>query len=129
MARPQSCHEGCPMGRHGHTPAISSHCSRQRSGQSVVMTAARSLAVAAVLGLGLALGACSPFAGLVADHWPRWAGGMPDDVPPRPGAPGYDEFIAHGQANKQIATPPGPDAKATEADRTPPAPSTPAAAA
>jgi hypothetical protein len=25
---------------------------------------------------------------------------MPDDVPPRPGAPGYDEFIAHGQAGQ-----------------------------
>jgi hypothetical protein len=23
---------------------------------------------------------------------------MPADVPPRPGAPGYNEFIAHGQA-------------------------------
>ena len=32
---------------------------------------------------------------------------MPDDVPPRPGAPGYDEFIAHKQDAKDApaATP------------------------
>ena len=50
--------------------------------------------------LGVMLGSCSPFAGIVADHWPHWAGGMPDDIPPRPGAPGYDEFIAHGQPSQ-----------------------------
>ena len=43
----------------------------------------------------LALGACTSFSGYVADNWPTWAGGMPKDVPPRPGAPGYNEFIAH----------------------------------
>jgi hypothetical protein len=30
---------------------------------------------------------------------------MPDDVPPRPGAPGYDEFVAHGQAGQDLAKP------------------------
>jgi hypothetical protein len=50
------------------------------------------------------LASCSGTSGYVSDHWPRWAGGMPDDVPPRPGAPGYEEFIAHGGAN-QGATP------------------------
>jgi hypothetical protein len=24
---------------------------------------------------------------------------MPNDVPPRPGSPGYDEFIAHGKSS------------------------------
>jgi hypothetical protein len=43
------------------------------------------------------LGACAPFAGAVSDAWPTWAGGMPKDVPPRPGAPGYEEFMAHQQ--------------------------------
>jgi hypothetical protein len=43
------------------------------------------------------LGACTPFAGAVSDAWPTWAGGEPKDVPPRPGAPGYEEFIAHRQ--------------------------------
>ena len=66
----------------------------------------------AALCFSLGLGACTQFSGNVADHWPHWAGGMPDDVPPRPGAPGYDEFIAHGQSGQDAATPsaagPGP---------------------
>jgi hypothetical protein len=53
------------------------------------------LAQTALLGVCLALGGCSSFAGVVSDTWPTWAGGMPKDVPPRPGAPGYEEFIAH----------------------------------
>ena len=57
----------------------------------------RRLALLGLLGVSLALGGCSSFAGFVADTWPTWAGGMPKDVPPRPGAPGYEEFIAHQQ--------------------------------
>jgi hypothetical protein len=53
--------------------------------------------------LGLALASCSGFSDAVADHWPHWAGGMPDDVPPRPGAPGYEEFIAHKQSDIDAA--------------------------
>jgi hypothetical protein len=53
--------------------------------------------VGALLCLAALLGACSPFAGFVADHVPHWAGGLPPDAPPRPGAPGYDDFIAHGE--------------------------------
>ncbi len=76
----------------------------------------RSIAAATVLGACLALGSCggaseSGFTGYVADHWPHWAGGMPDDVPPRPGAPGYDEFIAHGQAEGNAAKPAAPGQK------------------
>jgi hypothetical protein len=71
------------------------------------------LAVAA-LSLGLTLGSCSSFSGYVADHWPRWAGGMPDDVPPRPGAPGYEEFIAHGQPGNVAAKPVAADVKPAE---------------
>ena len=52
----------------------------------------------------LALGSCTSFSVLVSDHWPTWAGGMPNDVPPRPGAPGYDEFIAR-QQGKDTAPP------------------------
>ena len=48
--------------------------------------------------LSLALGACSPFSGYVSDNWPHWAGGEPTGLPPRPGSPGYAEYIAHGQA-------------------------------
>jgi hypothetical protein len=52
------------------------------------------------------LGACAPFSGFVADHVPHWAGGLPPDAPPRPGAPGYDDFIAHGEPAQTAATPP-----------------------
>jgi hypothetical protein len=75
------------------------------------------LILAAVLAcLGALLGSCggvteSGVSGYVADHWPHWAGGMPSDVPPRPGAPGYDEFIAHGGADRAATNPTAPDVK------------------
>jgi len=65
----------------------------------------RLLTPTTVLGLGLALGSCGSVAGAVADHWPHWAGGMSNDIPPRPGAPGYDEFIAHDRAKTEATTP------------------------
>jgi hypothetical protein len=57
------------------------------------------------LGLGLALGSCGPVAGFTADHWPHWAGGLPTGVPPRPGTPGYNDYIAHRQADSEPAKP------------------------
>jgi hypothetical protein len=73
-------------------------------------------APAAVLFLSLILGSCSSFSGYVADHWPRWAGGMPDDVPPRPGSPGYEEFVAHGQPSNVAAKPAANDGNPAAAD-------------
>ncbi len=67
----------------------------------------RLFAPTVVLCACLTLGACSSFSGAVADSWPTWAGGMPKDVPPRPGAPGYEEFIAHQQNSQAQA--PAPD--------------------
>ncbi|HYA05617.1 MAG TPA: hypothetical protein VEF90_06970 [Xanthobacteraceae bacterium] len=61
-------------------------------------------AIMAVLGLGLLLASCGSLAASVADHWPHWAGGLPDDVPPRPGAPGYEEFIAHKGTTQDATT-------------------------
>jgi hypothetical protein len=60
-------------------------------------TTKRLFLLTAPLWLCLGLGACTPFAGVVSDAWPTWAGGEPKDVPPRPGAPGYEEFMAHQQ--------------------------------
>ena len=60
-------------------------------------TTTRLLVLMMALCACLGVGACAPFAGAVSDAWPTWAGGMPKDVPPRPGAPGYEEFIAHQQ--------------------------------
>ena len=65
------------------------------------MNPKRLLKTAILFGLGLSLASCGS---VVADHWPHWAGGMPDDVPPRPGSPGYAEFVAHGQATQQADT-------------------------
>lgn len=91
----------------------------------------RFIKAAILFGFGLGLASCgggtagtsgaasgdrgSQLADYVADHWPRWAGGMPDDVPPRPGTPGYDEFIAHGQTNPAPAPAPAPSAKTAAA--------------
>jgi hypothetical protein len=61
------------------------------------MSAERFFGAVAVLCFVLALGACSPFSGYVADSWPHWAGGEPVGLPPRPGKPGYADYIAHGQ--------------------------------
>ena len=74
-----------------------------------------------VLGLGLLLGSCGPVSGFTADHWPHWAGGMPDGIPPRPGTPGYDDYVAHRQAETAPAKPAAASATAN-------APAAPAAA-
>jgi hypothetical protein len=64
------------------------------------MALKRLITAAPLLGFALHLASCGSF---VADHWPHWAGGLPVDAPPRPGTPGYADFIAHGQpiADKQ----------------------------
>jgi hypothetical protein len=74
------------------------------------------------LGLGLLLGSCGPVAGFTADHWPHWAGGLPAGTPPRPGTPGYDDYVAHRQAETE---PP----KAAAANAVANAPAAPAPAA
>jgi hypothetical protein len=87
------------------------------------MFVSRPIAVAILLSFGPLLGSCSGFSGYVSDHWPHWAGGMPEDVPPRPGAPGYNEFISHGQTSGQTTgqtnVPPGQDATNSIAVRPP----------
>ena len=64
----------------------------------------RAFALTAALGICLVLAGCSSFAGAVTDAIPTWAGGEPKDVPPRPGAPGYDEFITHQQQHQAAST-------------------------
>jgi hypothetical protein len=83
--------------------------------------AMRLAALAAMLAFVSILGSCAGFSDSVADHWPHWAGGMPADVPPRPGAPGYDEFIAHQRASN-AATPDGQAAANAMAPPNAPAP-------
>ena len=86
---------------------------------AAIMIVKRLVAAGIVLWLGAALGACSPFAGYVADNWPHWAGGLPPDVPPRPGAPGYDEFIAHGEPAQNTTTPAADAGNGTTTGATP----------
>ena len=64
-----------------------------------LIMAAMGLCLAGLLGSCAGTGSENQFSAYVADHWPHWAGGMPADVPPRQGTPGYSEFIAHGQAD------------------------------
>jgi pyruvate/2-oxoglutarate dehydrogenase complex dihydrolipoamide acyltransferase (E2) component len=95
--------------------------------RAAFMAPKRLITAATLLGLGLNLAGCG---GFVADHWPHWAGGMPADVPPRPGTPGYEEFIAHGQSNPEPKQEPTATAAAVQsaAQQAPvaPAPATPA---
>ena len=63
----------------------------------------RFVAAAMLFGSALTLSACG---GTVADMWPHWAGGEPAGLPPRPGQPGYEEFIAHGQPSQNAAAAP-----------------------
>jgi hypothetical protein len=69
------------------------------------MTRQRFVVATFALVLGLTLGSCSPFSDYVSDHWPHFAGGEPDGMPPRPGTPGYTQFIAHGQPDQSANSP------------------------
>ena len=118
--------------RNNEWPALQSF--KRAAARSVVK---RSIAAAVMLGIGAMLGSCAGattedgFSAYVADHWPHWAGGLPSGVPPRPGSPGYNQFIAHGQADQDVQ-PPASAATATAVPVTPvfqTAPSAPAAAA
>jgi hypothetical protein len=79
--------------------------------------AAPAIIVCAALALTSCAGTSTEdgFSAYVADHWPHWAGGMPSDVPPRPGEPGYREFIAHGQADQDQLPPQAGGANAAAA--------------
>lgn len=68
--------------------------------RAVDMRVRRLVAAAFAACLGLMLGSCSAFPDFVADHWPHFAGGEPNGLPPRPGDPGYAQFIAHGQPSE-----------------------------
>lgn len=81
------------------------------------MTVQRLVAGLLACGLGLALSACGS-SNFVADSWPHFAGGEPNDVPPRPGSPGYRTFIAHGQP-QEGANPQAPGAPSQPGNVTP----------
>jgi hypothetical protein len=84
------------------------------------MTTKQGVGATIALCLALGLGACSPFSGYVSDNWPHWAGGEPTGLPPRPGSPGYAEYIAHGQPvqNPEAAGGPAPSQPTVETTQT-----------
>jgi hypothetical protein len=102
------------------------HRGRDRDANLVAGVIVRAFASTALLFAGLALGSCSSFPAYVSDHWPTWAGGLPSDVPPRPGAPGYEEFISHQQTRDAVAPAAAPAQAGTPAP-TPVAATAPAA--
>jgi hypothetical protein len=94
--------------------------SRSTARVSSGVTGGQGVGAVIALCLALGLGACSPFSGYVADNWPHWAGGEPTGLPPRPGTPGYPEYIAHGQPvqNPQAAAGPAQPSPAVETTQT-----------
>jgi hypothetical protein len=119
------------IGRNGErqTMQVASGVNDERPGWRRI--AAPAIVVCAAFALASCAGTSNEdgFSAYVADHWPHWAGGMPSDVPPRPGAPGYQEFIAHGQADQDQLPPPAGGANAAAApvfQTTPAAPVQPA---
>ena len=81
-----------------------SRCPRRAGRGECAGVLMRALAPTIVLLLGLALGSCGSVSGFVSDHWPAWAGGEPNGMPPRPGTPGYAEFMARQQGKTVPAT-------------------------
>jgi hypothetical protein len=47
---------------------------------------------------GIVLAACADTNHKLVDLIPQWAGGLPDNVPPRPGTPEYDTWMQQRQA-------------------------------
>jgi hypothetical protein len=69
--------------------------------------------LAALLALGMALTSCAS-GGVVGEVLPTWAGGMPKDVPPRPGTPEYEAHKKQLEGRSKIDAAPQP-AKKTDA--------------
>ena len=63
-------------------------------------------AIVAVVLAGSSLGGCGTvnerLAAGVSDAIPAWAGGMPADVPPRPGSAKYDEFMKERERRRMM---------------------------
>jgi hypothetical protein len=64
--------------------------------------------------LACGLVGCSTVNGYLAsgmsDNLPHWAGGLPPDVPPRPGTAKYDEFMKERERKRLEAPPPKDEA-------------------
>jgi hypothetical protein len=78
--------------------------------------------------IGVALSTASCAGGYIGDHVPQWAGGLPKDLPPRPGSPDYQEYrdrLEHPPAAKNVhAQPPAANADGGKAAPAAAAPAT-----
>lgn len=77
--------------------------------------------ICAVLTCGLA--GCGSVGPMVGDVLPEAVGGLPKDTPPRPGAPGYEEYRRRIETPKAARGEPSGDTAAAEepaAPETPP---------
>jgi hypothetical protein len=95
--------------------------------------AAVAMRMAVIVAAGLTLGGCSSINGAlsnaVADNLPQWAGGLPENAPPRPGHPKYEEFMQAQMAKRLDADSVQQTAKPTSKQTPPTRPPQPAAAA
>jgi len=89
-------------------------------------------AVILVMVAGVALGGCGSISDVlstvIADNLPAWAGGLPENTPPRPGDPKYEEFMRAQMAKRLDADSVLPAAKPTP-EPAPPAQPSPVAVA
>jgi hypothetical protein len=74
----------------------------------------RHLAILLSLALtACALGGCASVNAYLAagasDNIPQWMGGMPADVPPRPGTAKYDEYMKEQERKRLTPAPPKED--------------------
>ncbi len=70
---------------------------------------ARHIATTAVFAAATILSGCASInekmAPILGDNLPMWAGGMPKDVPPRPGTPEYEAYMKELERKQLKFTP------------------------
>src|SRR5271156_490291 len=70
---------------------------------------ARHSVIIAVALMACGLGGCASINASLAngagDYIPQWLGGLPPDVPPRPGTPQYDEYIREREQKRLESAP------------------------
>lgn len=59
--------------------------------------------------LAMLLASCGGSGGIVGEALPTWAGGMPKDVPPRPGTPEYEEHKKRLEGRSKVDARPSPE--------------------
>ncbi len=77
----------------------------------------RQLAIVLAVMLACVLSGCSTINSSLAgtgEALPQWLGGMPPDVPPRPGTAKYDEYMKEQERKRLTPAPPKEDPAQTQ---------------